>query len=142
MTDDTRHADGRWRAGQSGNPGGRPRFDSATRAKLYNAAPEVADRVIDLAKKGDLAAARLVLERVAPALRATQQEVDLPELRADGELLEQGRAVLAAIAEGRIAPDVGAGLLAAVGQLGALKTISELEQRILELEAAAAGGLV
>ncbi|MCK6417296.1 MAG: hypothetical protein L6Q63_17510 [Giesbergeria sp.] len=77
-------------------------------------------------------AARLLLERALPPIKAVEatQALSLP----DGTLTEQGRAVLASVAAGELAPGQGAALLGAIGTLARVAEIDELTQRITALE--------
>jgi hypothetical protein len=63
-----------WRPGQSGNPRGRPR---GTRAVLDVISPATRDAILcslaDRALKGDVAAAKVLLDRTDPVLR--RQEI-------------------------------------------------------------------
>ncbi|WHZ12960.1 MAG: hypothetical protein OJF60_003401 [Burkholderiaceae bacterium] len=126
---------GRWKPGESGNPKGRKPGQSAItklRANIAQHVPAIVDQLVEAAKAGDVAAARLLLERVLPPVRAIEQ----PQLIAlpDGTLTEQGRAVLAAVAAGELAPAQGAQLITAVGTLARVSEIDELERRIAALE--------
>jgi hypothetical protein len=82
-------------------------------------------------------AARLLLERVIPPLKATEEAalLALP----DGTLTEQGRAVLGAVAAGKLAPGQGAALLASLGTLAKLAEADELTRRIEALESCGRG---
>ena len=85
------------------------------------------------AKSGDVQAARLILERILPPVKAIEQAVEL-QLPADGTLTAQGRAVLSAVAGGDLAPSQGAALLGAIGTLARVTEIDELTARIAALE--------
>lgn len=126
-----------WKPGQSGNPKGRPPGVgelAKLRAALADALPNVLDTVKAKALEGDIGAARLLLERVLPPLKAMEpaQALTLP----DGSLTDQGRAVLASVAAGELAPGQGAQLLAAIGSLARVAEIDELAARVAALEAA------
>jgi hypothetical protein len=75
----------------------------------------------------------LILERVLPPVKATEQaiELDLPE---GGTLTTTGRAVLSAVASGDLAPSQGAALLGAIGSLARVIEIDELDARLTKLE--------
>lgn len=125
-----------WQPGQTGNPKGRPPGQSEItrlRASLATDVPEILAGLVMAAKGGDIQAARLILERVLPPVKAIEQPqaINLP----DGTLTEQGRAVLAAVAAGELAPGQGAQLLTAIGTLGKVAEIDELAARITALEA-------
>lgn len=136
MTNDKKVS--RWQPGESGNPAGkRPGSGELQRLRASIAAdvPDILAGLVDAAKGGDVQAARLILERVLPPVKAIEQaqELDLPE---GGTLTAQGRAVLSAVALGDLAPGQGAQLLAAIGSLARVTEIDELSQRIDKLEAA------
>ena len=137
MTNQLRKAPPRaWKPGQSGNPEGRKRGSGEVaklRAAIVAHVPTIIERLTAAALAGDVGAARLLLERVIPPLKAA--EVAVPLALPDGTLTEQGRAVLGAVAAGRIAPGQGAALLAAIGTLARVVEVDELERRIAALEA-------
>lgn len=135
---------GRWKAGESGNPKGRPTGSgkvALVRAAIAAHVPELLQALVTKALDGDVGAARLLLERTVAPLRAVEpaQALTLP----DGTLTEQGRAVLKAVAAGELAPGQGATLLNAIGALARVTEIDELMARIEALEATQAknGGL-
>lgn len=121
----------------SPNKNGRPRsiVDKRTRVTqaLMDDAPKVARVVIDAALAGDVQAAGLVLSRVAPALRAQTERVEF-DFDASASVTEQAEAVLQAIADGKVAPDVGKQILDGISTLYGIKQIAELEARLQALE--------
>jgi hypothetical protein len=124
-----------WKPGQTGNPKGRPPGVSAItkmRESLAGDVPDILAGLVAAAKGGDVQAARLILERVLPALKPAEQvqALSLP----NGTLTEQGRAVLAAVGAGALAPGQGAQLLTGIGKLARVVEIDELAKRINKLE--------
>jgi len=125
---------GRFAKGNKLSPG-RPPGRGAV-AELRDKLAQDVDKIIDVlraqAMAGDPQSMRLLLDRVLPSLRPIEQPqaIDMP----DGTLTDQGRAVLAAVAAGELAPGQGAQLLAAIGTLGKVAEIDELETRIQKLE--------
>ncbi len=124
-----------WKPGQSGNPKGRPTGTGEVarmRAAIAGNVPAILDSLTSAALAGDVQAARLLLERALPPIKAVEatQALSLP----DGTLTEQGRAVLASVAAGELAPGQGAALLGAIGTLARVAEIDELTQRITALE--------
>ena len=108
-----------WKPGQSGNPKGRPTGTGEVarmRAAIAGNVPAILDSLTSAALAGDVQAARLLLERALPPIKAVEatQALSLP----DGTLTEQGRAVLASVAAGELAPGQGAALLGAIGKIG------------------------
>jgi hypothetical protein len=127
---------GRWKAGESGNPNGRkPGTGEVAKLRESIAAhlPEIITQLVAKAVEGDAQAARLLLERVLPALKPMEQPVELT-LPADCGLTAQGAAVVQAVAAGTLAPGQGAALLTGLGSLARIKEIDELEKRITQLE--------
>lgn len=127
---------GRWKAGESGNPAGRkPGTGDVAKLRHGIAAhlPAIITALVSKAKDGDPQAARLLLERVLPALKPVEEPVvlGLP----DGEgLTAQGVAIVQAVGCGTIAPGQGATLLAGLGALARIREVDELERRIKALE--------
>ncbi len=125
-----------WKPGQSGNPAGRPKGTGEIgklREAIKGHVPAIIARLTAQALEGDVQAARLLLERTVAPLKAVEptQPLTLP----DGTLTEQGRAVLASVADGVLAPGQGAQLVAAIGQLARVAEVDELAARITALEA-------
>lgn len=125
----------KWPKGKSGNPSGRkPGIAHAAglRAAIAKDIPDIIKGLTTAAKAGDVAAARLLLDRVLPALKPVEESVTVP---LPGETLtDRGRAALDAIAGGQIALGQGAALLGAIGALAKLVETDELNRRIEALE--------
>ena len=124
-----------WKPGQSGNPAGRPPGQSVItrlRAQIEPDTPAILQVMVAAAKGGDIQAARLILERIIPPIKPTEKAIELP-LMGDS-LTEMGRAVLAGISVGEVAPTQGSHLIASIGALSRLIQIDELERRITLLE--------
>lgn len=125
-----------WKPGQSGNPKGKPPGSGELqrlRASIAKHVPSILDQLVTAAQGGDVQAARLILERVLPPVKAIEQAVEL-QFPEGGTLTAQGRAVLSAVAAGELAPGQGAQLLAAIGSLARVTEIDELTARITTLE--------
>lgn len=128
-----------WQKGQSGNPAGKPR-GARNRATLMvlalmeDNAKEITQAVVDAARSGDLSAARLVLERLAPPLRERPISIDLPDTSTVKGVNQAQQAIIEAVGMGELLPGEGivlAGLVDA--RRKALETL-ELEQRVAALE--------
>ena len=135
MTEPKKKRPGRWKAGESGNPAGRKPGTGEVakiRAAIGDRVPELLAAMMTRALDGDVGAARLLLERAIAPLKAAEQPqaLSLP----DGTLTDQGRAVLAAVAAGELAPGQGAALLAAIGTLARVTELDEPTARIEKLE--------
>ena len=70
-----------WKQGQSGNPKGRPRKSQKTMAQLRTQIsehlPDVIEVLADAAKAGDVQAARILVERCVPSMRALDQNINV-----------------------------------------------------------------
>lgn len=127
---------GKWKPGVSGNPKGKTPGSGELqklRATLAADVPGILAGLVTAAKAGDTQAARLILERILPPVKAIEQAVAL-QLPDGGTLTAQGRAVLSAVAAGELAPSQGAALLGAIGTLARVTVIDEFEARLTKLE--------
>jgi hypothetical protein len=127
---------GRWKPGESGNPRGRaPGTGEVGRLReaIAGSLPKIIKRLQTAALAGDVAAARLLIERTIPPLKA--MELAAPLQLPDGTLADQGRAVVSAAGAGDLSPSQAAQLLAGLGSLAKLIETDELAARIAALEA-------
>ena len=72
-----------WKQGESGNPRGRPRKSQKTMAQLRSQIsehlPDVIEVLANAAKDGDVQAARILVERCVPSMRALDQNINVNE---------------------------------------------------------------
>jgi hypothetical protein len=107
---------GRFKAGQSGNPAGRPPSAaklSAIRERIAKDIGGIVDALVAQAKAGDVAAAKLLIERVVPVLRPSDLPPNVP-MSPDGSRADRVRAVVEAVTSGEVTPEQAAGLLDAL----------------------------
>jgi hypothetical protein len=128
-----------WTPGmRSPNSAGRPRGIVDKRSKLSQRmladAEGIVSALIDKALEGDTGAASLILARVLPSLRSQAEKVQF-DFDASAPVVIQVEQVLAAIAGGVVAPDVGRQIIEAVGALSSIRATEELEKRLAVLEA-------
>ncbi len=136
MTATEKKKRGRWKAGESGNPSGRKPGTGEVaklRASIAVHLPAIITQLVAKAKEGDSQAARLLLERVLPPMKAIEQPVTLSLPYGVG-ITAQGVAIVQAVAAGILAPGQGAALLTGLGTLARIKEVDELERRITQLE--------
>jgi len=127
---------GAWKPGQSGNPAGKPPGSGELqrlRASIGEHVPEIIERLTQAARGGDIQAARLILERILPPVKAIEQAVEL-DLPKGGTLTAKADAVLCAAANGLLAPGQAAQLIAALGTIAKISEIDELAARVAALE--------
>ena len=125
--------------GRSGNPRGKPkgaRHKTTLLAEklMQNDAENIVNAVLAAARDGDMTAARIVLDRIAPARRDSPVAFALPKIKRPADAVAASAAILAAVADGRLTP----GEALEVSKLieGFVKTleVAELEARLNELE--------
>ena len=129
---------GQFKAGQSGNPAGRPKGALSPAMKLIKqASPAVLQQVIAQAIDGDMQAAALILARGVPALKATLEPVILmtgQEYKAMNTA-ERAEAIMGAALSGTVPPDVAKQLLESLGACANIAEWADLAERIEALEA-------
>lgn len=124
----------RFQPGQSGNPNGRPRLAAnaeTIRDQIRQAVPGIVTRLIAASEGGDTSASKLLLERVLPALKPTDQALVLP---LPATPAEAARAVLGAVSTGQVTPDEASKLMAGIAGLARIIEVDELLARIERLE--------
>ena len=130
---------GRWKPGQSGNPGGRKSGQRHHATVLLEKlmtddATNVVKTILQLARGGDVAAARLVLDRVLPVPRDRRVVIDLPPVADAAGVAAAQAAVIDAVASGEMRPSEGAALAGLLeARRRSLETV-ELEARLTALE--------
>ena len=103
------------------------------REQINEALPGIVKAMVDRALDGDPGAARLLVERVIPALRPEERPVTV-HLPREASLSDQGRALLAAVATGELAPSQASTLLAGLSTMAKLIETDELAARVAALE--------
>jgi len=101
------------------------------RQDIGNWVPEVLAALRAQAVAGDVAAAKLLLERALPPLRPQDTPVPLP-LGAD--LGQAGKAVLSGLEDGTLTPDEAAKLAGVIGALARSNELVEIERRLSSIE--------
>jgi hypothetical protein len=125
-----------WKRGQSGNPKGRPRGTGKVaemRDSIAEQIPAIINKLVDAAQNGDIQAARLLLDRVIPPLKATESPVELA--MPTGTPADQSRAVLTAVGDGVITVQQGVQIIASLEALARLAKIDKTEKAQDEIDA-------
>ena len=130
-----RDRQGRFAPGNPGKPkGARHRVTRHCEALMAADAEAITGRVIEAAKGGDLAAARLVLDRISPPRREATVAVDLPEMNGAADLPGAVNAILAAVAAGDLTPSEASRLSGVLADTARALEAHEIEARVSELE--------
>ena len=128
-----------WKPGQSGNPKGRPpgsrnRVTLVALAAMEEGAAAIAKKIVEMAKQGDMSAARLVLERLVPPAKERPIFLDLPDTSSADGVAQAQAAILQAVAIGDLLPGEAATLAGIVEARRKAVETQELEARISALE--------
>jgi hypothetical protein len=128
-----------WKKGQSGNPRGRPKGSRNKATLLAMAAMEgelqaVVRVILDAAKKGDMAAARLVVDKLVPPVRERALSVDLPPINGLADFAAAQSKVLEAVAAGQLLPTEGEALSGLIEQQRRCHETADLAERLAALE--------
>jgi Family of unknown function (DUF5681) len=125
--------------GRSGNPKGRPlgARNAATllaEQLLDGEAEELVRKVITKAKRGNLPALRICIDRILPPRRERPVHFAMPELRSVGDASKAISALMSAVAKGELAASEAAELSKLIETYVRAVEATELEQRLLSLE--------
>lgn len=128
-----------WKKGTSGNPRGRPKGSRNKATLLAIAAMEgelsdVVRVVLDAAKGGDMAAARLVVDKLIPATRERPISIDLPAINGIGDCANAQSLVLASVAAGELLPGEGETLSVLVENHRRSLESTDLSERLAAIE--------
>jgi hypothetical protein len=91
---------------------------------MQDDAKEIIKVVVDAAKGGDMTAARLILERIAPVRKGRPEYLDLPTVRSAADIAAAMAALTAAMASGEVTPD----------EAVTVASIFEMRRKALETE--------
>ncbi len=122
--------------GKSGNAAGRPKGQTPG-AQIRNAiearSEDILKAVIDAAVGGDMAACKMLLDRITPSLKnvAPQINISVPK---SGGLSEKAEAIISSAFTGSIPPDTASQLLAALSAQSKIIEVDELAKRVKALE--------
>lgn len=124
----------KFRKGESGNPAGRPKGSGVARQlreAIESDLREIVESMVEAAKGGDVAAAKLLLDRAIPALKPTDTPV---RVGFSGGLAANSQQIIEAVGIGVITPDQGTKLLQGLGAAARVEEVSELKDRLLAVE--------
>ena len=131
--------------GKSGNPRGKPpgtrhRVTLFAEKLMAEDVEGVVRKVIDAAKGGDMTAARLILDRIAPPRRGSPVSLKFPIIETTGDVTKALSAVVASMASGDLTPEEAAAVSSVIETKRKAIEQLELESRVIALEQAAEAG--
>ena len=138
MTDDRRKNEpktGRFQPGNPGKPkGARHKTTLIAEKLMQDDAENIVKAVIEAATKGDMTAARIVIDRIAPARRDNPVSFELPKIESAADAAKVMSAILDAVAEGDITPSEASEVSRLVETFVKSLEASEFESRLARLE--------
>jgi hypothetical protein len=129
----------KFKPGASGNPKGRPKGSRnkvtvELDALAEQTAPYVLKAALKAAISGDVAAQKLILERLWPARKGRPVRIKLPTIETAADAAAGIDRVIAAIAEGELSPEEGAALAGILERRIQHFDLLEHEVRLAKLE--------
>lgn len=139
MPDKTDEKQGKFTKGRSGNPLGRPR---GTRNKATIAAEALFEgeiegicrKAIEEAKRGNIQAIKLVLDRILPPKKEAPIFIDLPVMKTSSDILEAIHRVTQAISRGELSPTEGDCLTRIIERQAKVIEMNDFEEQLNKLE--------
>jgi hypothetical protein len=128
---------GRLTPGARLNPDGRPAGSSLIekfRALVSTDWPAIVAKMVELAKGGDTRAAEWLGDRMVPKARPSPRVVAIPGLKEAEGLEAKTQCVLAAGADGLLAPEEVRSWLATLADVAKILEISSIDERLRQLE--------
>jgi len=140
MTDEPRKNERKTRGrpfgpGNPGRPkGARHKATILAEKLLQDDAEDVVKAVVKAAKGGDMTAARLVLDRIAPARRDNHVSFELPQIETAADAVTASAALLQAVADGELTPSEASDISRLID--GFMKTVevADIDERLKRLE--------
>ena len=125
--------------GQSGNPLGRPRGARNKRTLLVESLfdgdiEELVKTLIAVAKKGDVTALRLCIERISPPPRDRPPAIALPPMTTAADAVAAMGSIMQALDEGDLGTQEAGELANVVARFSQTITTAQLEGRLEEIE--------
>ena len=127
--------------GRSGNPAGRPPGARGKAALLAEALVDadceaIVAKVIEAAKAGDVAAAKILMDRLLPAKKDRHVQFELPRVETAVDAAVALNKILEGVSTGEITPTEGDALSKLVESSARIVELALLEERVAALEAA------
>ena len=128
-----------WPKGVSGNPSGKAKGTRNHATKLVlgmfeGRAEEVCNAVVKKALKGDMVAARIVVERLCPPRKDRPISFPLPKIEGAYDLSKAAIALLQSVADGNSTPEEGASVMGFIEGTGKAIELADIESRLAVIE--------
>lgn len=134
----------RFKPGQSGNPKGRPpgtrNRKTLIAAEFEKAGSDVARMIVEKATTGDMRAAELLLQRLEPILKPEARRVEF-DFDPEASVADQAKAVMAAVASGRMDPDTATQLVDLLTAYVGLKDVETFVNELRRLRESKRAGI-
>ena len=129
---------GRFAKGSGGRPPGtRNRLRRTVNALLEASAPELVERVLELARAGDVQALRIALDRIVPVPRDAPVVLPtMPVIESAADLPRAFGVVLQAVADGALTPSEAERIARLLASAGRVLELVDIEERVRKLETA------
>jgi Family of unknown function (DUF5681) len=129
-----------WQAGVSGNPAGRPpgarnRATVLAETLLDDEAEAVVRKAIERAKEGDMAAIRLVMDRICPPRKERPIRFALPKLEQPSDAVAAAALIVEAVASGDLTASEATELSRVVAAYATALEAANFDARLSKLEA-------
>jgi len=125
---------GKFKAGQSGNPAGKPKGTihkvTQLRDALLNDVPALLERTKKAALEGDMTAMKILLDRTVPTLKPGQATVYLPELDVDMPVHQKASIITDAVVTGDIPAESGLSLLKMAEALAKILETTQIREEL------------
>jgi Family of unknown function (DUF5681) len=129
---------GRFKPGESGNPGGRPKGSRnkvtlAVERILEGQAEALTQKVIERGLAGDAIALRLALDRLCPPRRDDRPApFEMPALKEAADARDAFAAIICATADGELTPSEAATLAKLVSDFAAIDAATQTQRSLRE----------
>jgi|ETN07SMinimDraft_1059922.scaffolds.fasta_scaffold01215_5 hypothetical protein len=125
---------GKFKAGQSGNPAGKPKGTihkvTQLRDALLDDVPALLERTKQAALEGDMTAMKILLDRTVPTLKPGQATVYLPELDVDMPVHQKASIITDAVVTGDIPAESGLSLLKMAEALAKILETTQIREEL------------
>ena len=128
----------KFQPGQSGNPNGRPRSDKTkyvgVRRLLEENAASVVSRLIESALEGDIAACKIVIDRVYAPKRSNAISFNLPKISDIQTARDAISSIIEAQTTGVLSTDEADSLVKNIRSFLEVSEIADIEARLKKIE--------